>query len=34
MSSIPYFIMPNNFDHKRVQEYAVSVNDLEDIIGY
>ena len=27
------FIMPNTSGHKRIQEYAVSVNDLEDIIG-
>ena len=26
-------IMPNTSGHKRIQEYAVSVNDLEDIIG-
>ena len=25
--------MPNTSGHKRIQEYAVSVNDLEDIIG-
>ena len=25
--------MPNTPGHKRIQEYAVSVNDLENIIG-
>ena len=25
--------MPNTSDRKRIQEYAISVNDLEDIIG-
>jgi endonuclease G len=27
------FIMPNESTHHRIQEYAVSVNDLEQIIG-
>ena len=27
------FVMPNSSEHRRVQDYAMSVNDLEAMIG-